>query len=94
MADVKSKGQKLAEIMDDQSRVVVKVLEEQKEANLEGQPFIKPNEVVESIKNGLAFSRDLYKSGKVTEDELEEFTRAYNTKAGFTIRAAIKTIQK
>lgn len=94
MADAKSKAQKLAEIMDDQSRVVVKVLEEQKEAKLEGYPFVKPNEVVESIKDGLAFSRDLYKSGQLKEDELEEFTRAYNTKAGFTFRAAVKAIQK
>ena len=92
-ADTKSKAQKLAEIADDQTRIVVKVLEEQKEAKLDSA-FMKPSDVGESIKENIALGRDLYKSDKLTAEELEEYTRALNTKAGFTIRSAIKAITK
>ena len=93
MADNKSKAQKLAEVMDDQNRIMVKVLEEQKEAKLD-YVFVKPSDVGETIKDSLAFGRDLYKSQKFTEDELDEYTRALNTKSGFTVRSAIKAITK
>lgn len=93
MAENKSKAQKLAETMDDQNRIIVKVLEEQKEAKLDNA-FMKPSDLGEAIKDSLSFGRDLYKSQKLSEDELDEYTRALNTKSGFTVRSAIKAITK
>lgn len=90
MSDKNNKIQKLVEGLDDSSRVLVKCYEKQKDAKVPEKEGITYGVIADDIRDNLTCLKSMVSTGNLNSEEYSSAVNSYNSKAGFTISAALK----